>query len=123
MAKKKRKPDFSKPKPISDEEKLRDELENSIEKNTDDAPDKENDESDISDSKEERFNGMARRNYEGLPLVVLAGRPNVGKSTLFNRLMQRRLAIVDPTPGVTRDPVEGTAMINGKPVHLVDTGG
>lgn len=123
MAKKKRKPDFSKPKPISDEEKLRDELENSIEENTDDAPDKENDESDISDSKEERFNGMARRNYEGLPLVVLAGRPNVGKSTLFNRLMQRRLAIVDPTPGVTRDPVEGTAMINGKPVHLVDTGG
>ena len=123
MAKKKRKPDFSKPKPISDEEKLRDELKNSIEKNTDDAPDKENDESDISDSKEERFNGIARRNYEGLPLVVLAGRPNVGKSTLFNRLMQRRLAIVDPTPGVTRDPVEGTAMINGKPVHLVDTGG
>ena len=37
--------------------------------------------------------------------------------------MQRRLAIVDPTPGVTRDPVEGTAMINGKPVHIVDTGG
>lgn len=72
---------------------------------------------------EERFYGMALKKYEGTPLLVIAGRPNVGKSTLFNRLMQRRLAIVDPTPGVTRDPVEGTAMINGKPVHLMDTGG
>jgi len=61
--------------------------------------------------------------YINLPLVVIAGRPNVGKSTLFNRFMRRRLAIVDPTPGVTRDPVEATAFIAGKPVHLVDTGG
>ena len=75
------------------------------------------------DGLEERFNGIARKKYEGTPLLVIAGRPNVGKSTLFNRFMQRRLAIVDPTPGVTRDPVEGTAIINGKPVHLMDTGG
>ncbi|MBR5095945.1 MAG: ribosome biogenesis GTPase Der [Treponema sp.] len=63
------------------------------------------------------------KSYINLPLVVLAGRPNVGKSTLFNRFMKRRIAIVDPTPGVTRDPVEATAFIAGKPVHLMDTGG
>ncbi len=63
------------------------------------------------------------KSYVNLPLVVLAGRPNVGKSTLFNRFMHRRIAIVDPTPGVTRDPVEATAFIAGKPVHLMDTGG
>ena len=98
MAKKKAKPDFSKPKNTGEIQEL---LENT----------------------EERVNGAAKKQYEGLPLLVIAGRPNVGKSTLFNRFMQRRLAIVDPTPGVTRDPVEGTAMINGKPVHIVDTGG
>ena len=70
----------------------------------------------------------ARRFYFGtdcrdLPLVAIAGRPNVGKSTLFNRFMRRRLAIVDPAPGVTRDVAEGTAFINGKPVRLADTGG
>ena len=63
------------------------------------------------------------RKYINLPLVVIAGRPNVGKSTLFNRFMHKRIAIVDPTPGVTRDPVEADAFINGKPVHLMDTGG
>ena len=98
MVKKKAKPDFSKPKNDGEIQEL---LENT----------------------EERVNGAAKKQYEGLPLLVIAGRPNVGKSTLFNRFMQRRLAIVDPTPGVTRDPVEGTAMINGKPVHIVDTGG
>ena len=61
--------------------------------------------------------------YDGLPLVVIAGRPNVGKSTLFNRFLHHRVAIVNDQPGVTRDPVESTAIINGKPVHLVDTGG
>ena len=61
--------------------------------------------------------------YDGLPLVVIAGRPNVGKSTLFNRFLHHRVAIVNDQPGVTRDPVEATAIINGKPVHLVDTGG
>jgi GTP-binding protein len=61
--------------------------------------------------------------YRHLPLVALAGRPNVGKSTLFNRLVRRRRAITDPAPGVTRDPVEMDAFIAGKPVRLVDTGG
>ncbi|MDR2303827.1 MAG: ribosome biogenesis GTPase Der [Treponema sp.] len=61
--------------------------------------------------------------YRNLPRVVLAGRPNVGKSTLFNRLLRRRRAITDPTPGVTRDPVEADALIAGRPVRLIDTGG
>jgi GTP-binding protein len=61
--------------------------------------------------------------YRNIPRVVLAGRPNVGKSTLFNRLLHRRRAITDPTPGVTRDPVEADALIAGKPVRLIDTGG
>jgi GTP-binding protein len=57
------------------------------------------------------------------PSVVLAGRPNVGKSTLFNRLLHRRRAITDSTPGVTRDPVSARAIIAGKALRLVDTGG
>ena len=61
--------------------------------------------------------------YRNLPAVVLAGRPNVGKSTLFNRLLRKRRAITDPTPGVTRDPVETDCFIAGKPVRLIDTGG
>ncbi|MDR1144343.1 MAG: ribosome biogenesis GTPase Der [Spirochaetaceae bacterium] len=61
--------------------------------------------------------------YRNLPSVALVGRPNVGKSTLFNRLLRRRRAITDPTPGVTRDPVEGQAFIGEKPVRLIDTGG
>jgi GTP-binding protein len=58
-----------------------------------------------------------------LPTVVLVGRPNVGKSTLFNRLLHKRRTITDPTPGVTRDPIEADALINGKPIRLIDTGG
>ncbi|MDR3284924.1 MAG: ribosome biogenesis GTPase Der [Treponema sp.] len=58
-----------------------------------------------------------------LPLVVIAGRPNTGKSTLFNRFLHRRRAITDPTPGVTRDPIEETASINGREIRLMDTGG
>ncbi|GBU26901.1 GTP-binding protein [Treponema sp. R8-4-B8] len=61
--------------------------------------------------------------YRNLPIVVLAGRPNVGKSTLFNRLLHKRRAITDPTPGVTRDPVEADCFINEKPLRLIDTGG
>jgi len=64
-----------------------------------------------------------RNYYHNLPLVVIVGRPNVGKSTLFNRLLHKRRAITDPTPGVTRDPIEDTAFINDKPVRIMDTGG
>jgi GTP-binding protein len=59
----------------------------------------------------------------GLPRVVLVGRPNAGKSTLFNRLLRRRKALVDPTPGVTRDANEGVAVFGDGAVLLVDTGG
>ena len=58
-----------------------------------------------------------------LPLVVIAGRPNVGKSTLFNRLVGRRFALVADTPGVTRDRKEAEAMIRGRQVRMVDTAG
>ena len=98
---KKRKPDFSKPKIKVN--KTEDSLEEQLEQ------------------EEEKFD--TSKIYFNLPLLVIAGRPNVGKSTLFNRFMHKRIAITDPTPGVTRDPVEGTTFILGKPVHLMDTGG
>jgi GTPase len=59
----------------------------------------------------------------GLPVVAVIGRPNVGKSTLFNRMLGSRKAITDPTPGVTRDPVEGIYTFDDKAVKLIDTGG
>jgi len=58
-----------------------------------------------------------------LPTVVIAGRPNVGKSTLFNKLAGRRSAIVSDTPGVTRDRKEAEALVRGKRIRLVDTAG
>jgi GTP-binding protein len=58
-----------------------------------------------------------------IPTVVIAGRPNVGKSTLFNRLAGRRFALVADTPGVTRDFKEAEAMLRGRPVRLIDTAG
>ncbi len=58
-----------------------------------------------------------------LPVVVIAGRPNVGKSTLFNKLTGRRSAIVNDTPGVTRDRKEGEALLRGKRVRVIDTAG
>jgi GTP-binding protein len=57
------------------------------------------------------------------PVVAIVGRPNVGKSSLFNWLAGRRIAIVDPTAGVTRDRVASSATMNGRRVELVDTGG
>ena len=58
-----------------------------------------------------------------LPVVAVVGRPNVGKSTFFNRAIGRRVAIVDDTPGVTRDRNFGQADWTGKDFFLVDTGG
>ena len=96
MSKKKNKPDFSKPKELEQENTAQ------------------------SDAAAQN---PREAEYEGLPLVVIAGRPNVGKSTLFNRFLHRRVEITNDQPGVTRDPVEATAFLNDQPVHLVDTGG
>lgn len=58
-----------------------------------------------------------------LPVVVIVGRPNVGKSTLFNRVVKRRVAVVEDTPGITRDRLYAEAEWNGKRFTVVDTGG
>jgi GTPase len=59
----------------------------------------------------------------GLPVVAVVGRPNVGKSTFFNRVLGQRRAIVEDTPGVTRDRNFARAEWNGRTFYLVDTGG
>lgn len=62
---------------------------------------------------------MANKNIK----VAIIGRPNVGKSTLFNRLLKQRKSIVDDFPGVTRDRLYADIEWNGKPITLIDTGG
>jgi tRNA modification GTPase len=70
----------------------------------------------------ERSYAQGHRLREGASLA-LVGRPNVGKSSLFNRLLERERAIVTPSPGTTRDTVEDAMAVGGIPLRLIDTAG
>ncbi|HUQ13104.1 MAG TPA: GTPase, partial [Novosphingobium sp.] len=66
---------------------------------------------------------MSGQAHRKLPQVVIVGRPNVGKSTLWNRLVGKKLALVDDQPGVTRDRRFGTGRLGDLDLELIDTAG